>query len=108
MKQEGFARLCGQRVDVVLQSLSCTIGRGLECDVSVPSVRTLSRHHATIAWRPDLRAFEIQVFGKNGMRINNVQYRAGDRIPLEHGSIVHVADGYDALFLTSELPRLVD
>jgi pSer/pThr/pTyr-binding forkhead associated (FHA) protein len=89
-------------LDHVVTSAVVTVGRALDCDIPLSAASHVSRHHATLAYRPERKGWELIVYGKNGVHVDGCHYRSGDRIPLVDGSIVQFTPGYEAMFV---LPR---
>lgn len=82
----------------VLDADDILIGRGTECQISIP-VRWVSRHHARLRWEAGQYVLE-DLGSKNGVFVN------GQRVvkprPLHDGDQIQLAPGIDLTFVDSE------
>lgn len=82
----------------VLDADEILIGRGAECQISIPA-RWVSRHHARLRWEAGQYVLE-DLGSKNGVFVN------GQRVvrprPLRDGDRIQLAPGIDLTFVDSE------
>lgn len=95
----GYARLAGVgkgAIDFPIRSKLVTIGRagyGADCQLRSEN-RTVSRHHATIEWKPELNAWVITCHSKsNGLLVDGAPVLTNTPpMPLRSRNLIEVGD----------------
>ncbi len=85
---QAYCKLQGENFQYYVQTLAVTLGRRVagisdDVDVDLGPGRTISRRHARIEYDFPSRQFVLLPLSKNGVHVNGVLYRHGDRVPLE-------------------------
>ena len=110
---QAYAKLAGKDWTFYVKNLNNVIGRppegappqgsgdavdnqGVHIDLG-PS-KMVSRLHADIFFDSDTEAWNLQVQGRNGLRIDNLVKKKGEKIPLVSGQVIEVG-GIEMMFV---------
>lgn len=104
--QKAYAKIVGPGWIHYMMTPCVILGRGpASVDVVLGGDSSVSRRHAKIEFSPDLQAFEISVIGKNGIFVNGVFLRHGERPRLLCSHTDIIIGRNSPVLMTFYLPR---
>ncbi|KAL4856048.1 60S ribosomal protein L35a-3 [Chlorella vulgaris] len=113
LKRCGYAKLFGDggKMDYVIRKHQVLLGRHSktkQVDVSLEGHKNASREHAYIRYNFQTNRFEMEVLGKNGVKVDGVEHKQGDApVPLASQTMLQIGDGVTFYFLLPKDPKEV-
>lgn len=85
---QAYAKLEGENFCYYVRTLQVTMGRKVSkpnsVDITLGTMKSVSRHHARLFYNFTTQRFELMVFGKNGAFINERFVEKGATVALEN------------------------
>ena len=117
-----FAKIAGKSWTYYVKESSIIIGRSAEAPsksidnlhntdagkthIDLYPVKHVSRVHAKIFYNSNVERWHVEVYGRNGLKVNDLLIRRGHDRQLNSGDVLEVA-GFEMIFVSPDVPAVV-
>ena len=116
---KAFAKIAGKSWTYYVKDSSINIGRSPagptdalhhagsgNTHIDLYPVKHVSRLHAQVFFDSDDERWHVEVFGRNGLKVNESLVKKGQKRQLSSGDVVEVA-GFEMIFVSPDVPAVV-
>ncbi|ORE04437.1 hypothetical protein BCV72DRAFT_277693, partial [Rhizopus microsporus var. microsporus] len=94
--EQAYAKLEGDNFCYYIRNFQVTLGRTTKVpdrvDIPLGNAKSVSRQHAQLFYNFTTQQFEMTVFGKNGVFVNERFIEKGITVPLEHRAKIQIGE----------------